>query len=157
MTTPEEAEQNPIWGRSVAASFSGAMSDARDAGLCFATYRFTACVFHCMRAAEKGLRVLANALQVPFTIPFEYENWHNIIEPIEKRIKKLEQDLTKGPDKAETLKVYSQAATQFFYFKNAWRNHVAHARETYDEEQAITILTHVGDFFKFLANGGLKE
>jgi len=53
--------------------------------------------------------------------------------------------------------MYAQAATQFFYFKNAWRNHVAHARDIYDNEQAELIFNHVGDFMRFLADTGLHD
>ena len=140
MKTAEQFAKDPIFGAAVASSFSSAMYDAREAGICFATWRNTAAVFHCMRVAEKGLIALAGILNVPFKIPFEPENWANIIEPIEKQIREQEQTLPKGPIKADTLKFYSQAATQFFYFKNAWRNHVAHARENYGDEQTSLIL-----------------
>jgi hypothetical protein len=45
---------------------------------------------------------------------------------------------------------------QFRYFKDAWRNHVDHGREHYDEHQADTILTHTIDFMVFLVEAGLK-
>lgn len=156
MKTAEQFVQAPIFGPKVAAQFRTAMPDAREAGVCFAAYRHTACVFHCMRVVEKGLIALANAVPVPFTIPFEYENWINIIESIEKKIRNLEQQLPKGQAKSDTLKFYSESASQFIYFKNAWRNHVAHARDTYDGEQAKLILEHVGYFMGFLAEGGLR-
>jgi hypothetical protein len=79
--------------------------------------RNTACVFHCMRVAEKGLIALAKALNVPFKIPFEYENWHNIIEPIEKEIRAQEQNLPKGPLKAETLKNVRPGRYTVFLFQ----------------------------------------
>jgi hypothetical protein len=60
MTTPEESAVSPIFGTDVANNFSSAMNDAWGAGLCFATLRNTACVFHCMRVLEKGLISLAN-------------------------------------------------------------------------------------------------
>ena len=142
---------------SVVKNFNSALGDLQEAGVCFAVHRHTACVFHCMRVAEKGLRALATELQVPFAIPFEYENWQNIIEMTEKAIRGLEQKLPKGAAKSDKLKLYSEAATQFFYFKHAWRNHVAHARDTYDGTQAKTILEHVGQFMKYLAEGGLHD
>lgn len=157
LTTPEEFAVTPIFGQSVASSFSTAMEDARNAGICFATYRHTACVFHCMRIVEKGLVAMANMLNVPFAIPFEYQNWHNIIEAIESKVRDYEKQTPAGALKTETLKFYSQASSQFFYFKAAWRNHVAHSRDTYSSEQALTILTHVGDFMKYLADGGLHD
>jgi hypothetical protein len=157
MKTIEESATHPPFGNEVASSFSSANDDAYEAAICYATYRSTACVFHSMRVAEKGLIAVAKALNVPFSIPFEYENWLNIINPIEKAIRDLEQNLSKGPVKAETLKFYSQAATQFFYWKNAWRNHVSHAREDYDEDQSEVIFKHVGDFMQYLAEGGLHD
>jgi hypothetical protein len=142
---------------SLVSNFSSAVPDFAEAGICYAVHRHTACVFHCMRAAEKGLRALAVDLQVPFKVPFEYENWQNVIEMAEKAIRGLEQTLPKGVSKSEKLQFYSEAATQFFYFKNAWRNHVAHARDSYDAVQAKTILAHVEQFMNHLAKGGLHD
>ena len=39
------------------------------------------------------------------------------------------------------MQFYSETATQFRYFKNAWRNHVSHSNATYDEAQAEKIMT----------------
>jgi hypothetical protein len=156
MRLPEEHDREPVFGKAAANAFGSSMEEARGAGICLAIGRGTSCVFHCMRVVEKGLIALAHELNVPFRIPFEYLNWLNIIELIEKEIRKLEQ-LPAGPAKADMLKMYSEAASQFFYFKNAWRNHVAHARDTYDPEQAEKIFIHVGDFMGFLAKGGLHD
>lgn len=156
MMTREDFARNPIFGHGVASSFRSAMEDTREAGLCFAVHRHTACVFHCMRVLERGLHALARALQVPFSIPFEYQQWNAIIVGIDSAIKKLEQQPA-GQTKTETLEFYSQAALQFFYFKDAWRNHVSHSRTSYDGEQAKMVLEHVEAFMRCLADGGLHE
>jgi hypothetical protein len=156
LTTVEEFVQNPLFGDAVAKNFSSAMKDARDAGICYAAYRNTACVFHCMRVVERGLRALANELQIKFPVPFEYQEWHSMIDAIESAIRKLEQQ-PRSAAKAETLKFYAKASFQFFYFKNAWRNHVAHAREDYSDEEATMVLEHTGDFMRYLADGGLHD
>jgi len=46
----------------------------------------------------------------------------------------------------------AEAATQFRFIKNAWRNHAMHARATYDETQAREIYNSVGAFLRQLAN-----
>jgi hypothetical protein len=156
LTTIEEFAQSPFIGEAVVKNFSSAVNDIRNAGICYAAYRNTACVFHCMRVIERGLRSLANELHVKFSVPFEYQEWHSIIDAIESEIKKLEQQ-PRGQVKSDKLKFYSQTASQFFYFKNAWRNHVSHAREDYGDEETIRVFDHCGDFMRYLAEGGLHD
>jgi hypothetical protein len=38
-------------------------------------------------------------------------------------------------------------------FKDAWRNHVAHARHKYEDAEAVAIYQHVGALMKQLAAG----
>jgi hypothetical protein len=114
LMTEEEFSVQPLFGSDVASAFSSTNRDAREAGNCFATFRHTACVFHSMRVLEKGLIALAHELKVPSRIPFEYENWQNIIEPIETAIRDFEKQQSKSPYKIETLKRYSEACQPVF-------------------------------------------
>ena len=98
-----------------------------------------------MRVLEHGLRALA--LRVSLTIPAELQNWHNIIDQIEKEIRTLQQAPRTAERDAE-LKFCSESAAQFRYFKDAWRNHVSHAKEAYDSFQAESIMSHVRDFMQ---------
>jgi hypothetical protein len=150
-------EQSELFGDKVAKQFPSTGQDIRAAGNCYASDNNTACVFHCMRVLEKGLRTLADHLVVPFTIPVELLNWQNIIELIEKEISKREKSLPKGMAKSDELKFLSSAAVQFRYFKEAWRNHVAHSRITYDDMEARRIMNHVHQFMDELAKQELKE
>jgi hypothetical protein len=59
--------------------------------------------------------------------------------------------------KSEELAFLSGAAAQFRYFKEAWRNHVAHSRATYDDIEALRIMSHVHQFMDELAVRGLSE
>lgn len=132
-------------------AFPAATAELRLAGNCLATGCYTACVFHAMRAAEIGLRVLGTELGVSFPDkPIELAEWQHIIEQAESRIKMLTQG-GKSLEKDADKKFYSQAAAQFRYFKDGWRIRVAHARESYDEIQATNTLTHACDFFETLA------
>jgi hypothetical protein len=151
------SSQEPF-GSEVAKAFSSPESthEISEAAKSYALGRNTASVFHLMRVLEKGLKSLADKLVVPFTVPFEYQNWQNVIEQIESRIKDLEKQKA-GQQKTEDLKAYSEAAKQFRYFKDAWRNHVAHSRETYGPEQALSIRRHVGEFMLDLVKIGLSE
>lgn len=133
-------------------SFESARNDITEACKCYAAGRNTACVSHCMGILQKGLQALATArdIRVSFPFPIVLAEWQNIIDQIESKIRALGQ-LPKGKAKDVKLKFYSAAAVQFRYFKDAWRNHVAHFREQYDEHQALSILTHVRDFMEHLS------
>jgi len=43
------------------------------------------------------------------------------------------------------------------FFKDAWRNHIMHVRDVYDEGRATSIWQHVKEFMLKLANIGLHE
>ncbi len=153
---PEEAAYYYIVPRlkvdvSVRDNFLSVHADVRDAYNCIAFGLYTAAVFHSMRIVEKGLKALADSISVPFT----YEQWQTVIEQIESKIKDL-KNLPKGQQKTEDQQFYSEAAKEFSYFKDAWRNHVMHGRATYDKPDAERILEHVRYFMKHLATR-LKE
>jgi HEPN domain-containing protein len=136
-------------------SFPLATIDLIRASKCFAKYEDIACVFHSMRAAEIALRALAAHLKVTFPFPIDLADWHNLITNIESVIKRAEQQ-PKSAEKDKELKFCSAAASQFRYFKEAYRKHVSHARETYNEEQALSIMERTAEFLKNL-DGNITE
>jgi hypothetical protein len=135
----------------ITTAFPLASKEIVNAGNCLAAGLYTACVFHSMRAAEIGVRVLGNTLGVTFPDkPIELAEWQNILDQAESKIKEM-KDLKPRQHKDEELKFWSQAATQFIYFKDAWRVRVAHARETYEETPATRVFSHTLELFEVLA------
>ena len=106
----------------------------------------TASVFHMMRVLEVGLGWIA--LEVG--IVFETQNWQNIIEQVESKIRETYRQKN-SQQKQEKLAFLSKAAKEFFYFKDGWRNYVSHNRGSYDENQAKSVLDHVRSFMTILA------
>jgi hypothetical protein len=129
----------------ISGSFPAAANELARAGKCYSKGEPTACVFHSMRAAEMGLRAFAQYLKITFPYSIDVADWKNIIDKIETEIKSKQQ-LPKGMDKSEELKFCSDAGAQFRYFKDAYRIFVAHARASYDEEQALSIMQRTGEF-----------
>jgi hypothetical protein len=120
-------------------AFPSAVPEVDNAGKCFALDQPTAAVLHLMRALEVPLTTLITALNfTPSNL-----NWQTVINECEREIRKL-----KNKDDQE---FYGEAATNFLYFKNAWRNHAMHGRDTYDKKQAFDIMMHVGGFMKVLS------
>jgi hypothetical protein len=107
---------------------------------------------------------LADAL----TVPRSQKAWASLIEDIEKAIGVFSASRAKTPKgtrpptpaaarkQAKLATFYSEAAKEFTYFKDAWRNHVAHGRAQYGEHDAAKVMSHVRDFMTLLATR-LKE
>jgi hypothetical protein len=148
-------QPHPIFGANTHQAFPGARRDIAAAGRCYALDEWTACVVHLMRALEHGLRWLAKRVGLkPEDV--EKENWKKVIDLIEKKIRELEQ-LPKGPTKSENVQFLSEAATQFRWFKDAWRNDAAHGNEYYDEREGAPIFLHISDFFRHISVEAIKD
>ena len=127
-------------------AFPKATSEIRQAANAYAMGINTACVFHCMRSLEHGIRALA----ARFGITFNVQQWQTILEEIDGKIKKIGQT-TKSQAKSEELQFLSEATIELFYFKDGWRNYVSHGHDTYEEAQALGVMNHVQAFFEVLA------
>ncbi len=132
-----------------------------EAGNCFAARRGTACVFHCMRTAEYGLRLLAEILEVELKDkgepePIEYATWNKIITAIRNKIT-FARSKANGPLKEVDLKFYSSMADQCDYMKDLWRNEVSHTRHLYSYAEALGVLGRVKEFCEALTSHRLPE
>ncbi len=128
-----------------AAAFPSCVRDLQDAGRCFAFDQWTASVLHLMRALEIPIAALAKALAFTPSSP----NWEIVLNECEREIRKIGQ-VKATPNWKDDEQFYSEAALNFRYFKNAWRNHVTHGRQTYDKREAYEILTHIAAFMDHL-------
>lgn len=133
-----------------AAAFPVAAKEIQLAGRSLAAGLFTASVFHSMRAGEIGVRALSKSLNVQFTVPAELIDWHNHQLQIQGALKKI-KDQQKSLQRDADMEFYSKAAAQLQYFNDGWRIRVAHARASYDEGEALSVLNHVVALVDFLA------
>jgi len=145
---------NPeIFGRYFVLSFPEAASfEMLEVGKCFAAARGTACVFHCMRVAEYGLRKLARRLRVTIgdhgkKCPLEYGDWNKVIIAIRNKITKIRQHPA-GAKRERSLQFYSSVADQCEYLKDIWRNEVMHARRFYSKSETLGVINRVRDFIE---------
>jgi hypothetical protein len=142
------------FGAQVAKDFPSCSFDAKEAGNCFASGRYTASVFHLMRVLEVGLIAFANLFP---SVPTNKENWQQIIEKIESEIRDMPKVVVKTPDWKEKQEKYSQLANNFMFFKDAWRNYTAHARGKYTEDESDAIYRNVRSFMQGLVAQGILE
>ena len=140
-------ESDGLLSERARAAFPSSTVEIRNAGSCLAAGLDTACVFHCMRAVEHGLRTLATEVGVTFDV----QQWQNVIDQIEAAIRKLGSSLPAGTAKTERLQFLSEASAGFSHFKDGWRNHVMHTRASYDEAQATVVIENVRTFLDVLS------
>lgn len=131
----------------VVSVFSQAEDDIKATVDLWAMGHATASVFHAMRVLEYGLHGLAAELKLTFSI----QMWHNIISEIESAIKKEANSLPRGEARNRRLQFLSEAAKEFGYFKDGWRNYVSHNKCSYDEHQARSVMEHVRQFMTTIA------
>ncbi len=129
----------------IIAAFPTSAKELERAGICYSLGQPTAAVFHSMRALEPALAALA----APFGVSAKFENWQNIINDIEAKVRALGQ-LPKTQQKVDDEKFFGEACSHFYFIKNAWRNHVAHARDSYSDDEGLRIIQHSKDFVESL-------
>lgn len=155
------SERAPYWEKddllsdTAKAAFPNAVAELRGAGNAYAASLPEGSVYYSMRALEHALGALASDVGLIFDV----QNWQNIINDIEAKIEGWRKNGIPEMDKAakdKRLQFLSEAAKEFAYFKDGWRNYAAHAKVPYTEHQARTVLSHVADFTERLSEH-LKE
>jgi hypothetical protein len=132
-------------------AFPSTKEDAKAGVDYYALGHNNAAVFCCALVLEKGLKALA----ADVGLTFDVQQWKNILDEIESTIAEIRNHGIPGTDKAAKdarLQFLSEAAKDFFYFKDAWRNYVAHGHAEYDEHQALGVLEHTRSFMNHLAS-----
>jgi len=132
--------------------FSSTLEDLREAARCYALGRYTASVFHCMRAVEVGLIALGHDLKVPAA---KNKNWQELLNEINKAIKQVSEK-THGATWRDQRQWYSEVSAHLQVIKDAWRNDVMHVHRGYDQARAREILHATRAFMCQLA-ARLKE
>ena len=141
---------SPVNAKAMGA-FPNAAQEIVNAGNAFVADLPTGSVYYSMRALEHGLRALAADVGAEVSV----DSWHTVIERIEAKVSAM-RNLPRGEEKAARLQFLSEAAAEFRYFKDGWRNYASHVKVNYDDNQAVRVLQHVGTFIELLSTE-LKE
>jgi hypothetical protein len=134
------------------ATFPDAKHDITEAGNCFAFERFTACVYHLMRAAEFGLLGVAASIGVPEE---NCTSWGKMIGGINGKVKLAVS--AKEPNFKDTEKKYGDLCSWFENIKNGWRNPVSHVPRIYSENTAKGMISALRTLFEHLTQYGIGQ
>jgi hypothetical protein len=141
------------FGDPVYDNFPSARADATSAGDCLAVEQYEASVFHAMRVAEKGLRVLARerGIRKLRNAAIEWADWQTIVSALEDAAKQIKDTWTKGEKKDRATEFYRGAIGEIYAFKDEYRNYVMHARHSHDFPKAVVAHNRVCEFMQRLA------
>jgi hypothetical protein len=146
-------KERPL-GDDVYNAFPLSRFDLTEAGTCLACGNNVAAAFHCMRAAEVGLRELGRDRQIPVAVngKIEFAQWGAIISELEDAVKKI-QHWPNSAAKEEAHKFYNSALMEIRAFNDGWRRHAAHVRSHPDmqSDEALALWGHVSRFMEKLA------
>lgn len=150
---PERARyyDRDIFGSTIAAAFPSASFDLEEGARCFAVGRFTACVFHLMRAQEVTLGALSAHLRIVKHSP----TWEAYLSAMPSAIQAAYPNKDKAHGDKRTY--FSGLEGQLRSIKTAWRNPTMHQiAKTYTEEMAEELVVLVRGFMREAATE-LKE
>lgn len=151
-------DQDKLFGDDVYEKFKSARYDIKEAGNAFAFQLYTACVFHLMRAAEHGLRALANDRQVQLTtrsgspFPLDMGTWEDVLRGLTDALEAVTNwGRPMGEIKTQATRFYTDAIEEARAIKE-WRNPTMHTRAEYRQGGAEQILDHVERFMVTLSS-----
>jgi hypothetical protein len=137
------------FGPEVDAAFPSTAYDIQEAHTCLALERPTASVFHLMRVLEVALVSLGKL----FGLHLDHTNWAPAIDQIQSEIRNMGKDAAwkQFADWKDKQEFYSQAVDYLQITKDAWRNHTAHTRGKFTQEEARIRLMNVKLFMQKIA------
>jgi HEPN domain-containing protein len=146
-------KDNNLFGNKVFNNFSSAAFDIEEAGKCFATARYTACVMHLQRALEVALKGYGTFLSIFSLAKSAQPSWNRVLDETRKEIKERnEKKITNKVWASNKEKEFCEGVQPFLEsVKIAWRNPSMHADKKYTEEIAEDIFSTVKRFMKHLA------
>lgn len=120
-----------------------ALREFHAARRCFGLGEPTACVLHLTRVIDFGAKVVAKSLGI--------KTESRTIGVLAAEIQNTVQSLVKGGKcTSETEESYNEWVTDLRAFIRAYRNPAVHQFKQFDDNQAFTLITVVGDFMGHL-------
>lgn len=127
--------------------FQKAVNEIDEARTCYAVGRWTASVFHLMRACEVGIKSVYKTLGI--ASPKLSDSWGQMLKPMDEQLQKKPADRS-GAWAAEPL-FFDHITNDIRAVKRAWRDTTMHVESTYDQSGALKALNAVTSLFTHLA------
>jgi hypothetical protein len=134
-----------IFGEFMNIKFPSSVSDVSEASACLALGRYTASIFHLMRAMEASIPILSRFIGSNYLSERnEILSWGILISNIKVNIDKLPKSALQD----DLYKIHALLHS----FNRAFRVKAAHPGELYDEDEARTVFSTVRNYFQELSD-----
>ncbi len=137
-----------LLGDAVYIKFPEAEKDIQNAGTCLALGLSEAAVYHLMNAVNFAMIRLARKFKCKIS-DIEYKTWKVVLDEINKQIEAIEK-LSAGPKKEAKINLYKGLSKDISFFKDRYRNPMAHSRIECNEEEAHGAFVRVRDFMHLM-------
>ncbi|NPD67326.1 HEPN domain-containing protein [Lichenicola cladoniae] len=137
-------QSHHLFGENVHKSFPDSTYDLSEAGMSLALGRYTAVVFHLMRAMESALKAVANTLGATV---HDKDGIFLPWGPIASNLKTKIDAMSKGDKQIAWYSLHAH----FHSVGKAWRNQTMHPQQIYTEDEAKQVFESVKSFMKTLA------
>jgi hypothetical protein len=151
-TTPERAQfynNTTLAGEQFKANFSKGNAELIEAGNSLALDRYTACVFHLMRAFEIALTSLEKKLGVVRPSNGPEKTWGRTLARIKDRM--AQNNKMPTPNWPTEKEFYEKAFAFLTAIKTPLRDDTMHVETTYDEQGALSVFNVSLEALRFLA------
>jgi hypothetical protein len=147
----------PIDWESVLVAFPSSKREIETGTDCFALGDYTGCVFHMMRVAELGLRLIAKERGVKSlkgkrgaTKPIEWGTWQEVFDVIDQQLT-IVRRVSSGPKRDAALAFYETTLSDLRTMRDLYRDPTMHFREIYDKGQAASAMFRTKELMQTLA------
>jgi uncharacterized protein (UPF0261 family) len=100
-----------------------------------------------MRVLEHCVQRFGRRLKIT-DIDVKRETWHQIMLHVHKKVEALPGGTKATVAQSNRKQSFAVAASRLDHVRIAWRNDVMHPKATYDEKEALDVLTSVGAFLE---------
>jgi hypothetical protein len=144
-------QKTDLFGTAVMENFPAANHEASEAGKCFATARYTACVFHLMRVLEIAMHSISKALEIPNPTRDAERNWGKMLVKIKGQIGQNNSQKSNDVTWQNDNDFYEKTYAYLEGVRNPWRNATMHVETDYDEGGALDIFNATSALMRHIA------
>ncbi len=132
------------FGDEVRAAFPSVAGDIAEGGRCLALGRYTACAFHAIRVAERGLVALGAAADARRKLPRDGQQWDALIVSLESRLADIDK-WSAGAARSQAYAFFDEALGDVRALRDVARRLSSGAR-AFDEHDALSAINRTRDF-----------
>lgn len=144
--------ENPVFGAAVQNNFPSVLYEIDEAAKCLALERFTASVFHLMRAMEYTLVVLRKSLELPDPTKQSDRNWGVILRDLRQEVERRNKLGVTAWRSHDDQHFFTDLIGSVGAVKLAWRDPTMHVERNFNQAEAKEVFAAVRTLMQKVAS-----